>query len=209
MPATMRLDGGSGQSSTYGVPQLANTQRAGLLNPIRSAAVAPAQPLTAPVNNTPVSTSGGGGGAAAAAPVAPPRPNLTDYINNNFLKTQAESEAQRRLQEYDAATQQQTTAGQADEATKLGLLQQNLDDQGIANAEDMAGRGLLRSGLTFQGQDKINQQGQIAQNNIHQVLANLLQGRSQGRVQQEAQGRQGINDAINQITQQYNTQYGA
>jgi hypothetical protein len=154
---------------------------------------------------------GGGGSVAAAAPVAPPappRPNLQDYIHGNFQYGAANDEANRRLQEFDADTTRQQGLVQADQSTRRHQLQQTLDDQGEQNAEGMAARGILRSGLTFQNQDKINQFGDQQRGTIESLLNNFVTQRQGGRAQQEAANRASIADAISKITDQYNQQFG-
>jgi hypothetical protein len=152
---------------------------------------------------------GGGGGSAAAATVAAARPSLQDYIANNFMKQQADQEGQRRLGEFDADTGRQRGLVQADQRLRQTNLQQTLDDQGESNAETMAARGLLRSGLTFQNQDKINQFGNQQRGVIDNLLSSFETNRASQRVQQEQANRQAIADAISKITDQYTTQFGA
>jgi len=175
-------------------------------------AVAPAPPAPAPYSGGGGSYSGGGGGGggtAAAATQAVVRPNLTDYINGNFLYQNANNEAQRSLSDFDADTTRQQAIVAADQAQKEQALKQQLADAGIQSAEDLAGRGLLRSGLTLQAQDKINQQGQQQENSIQDLLTNFLSGRQTARLSQEAQNRQNIAAAVSQLTNQYANQYGA
>lgn len=152
---------------------------------------------------------GGGGGSAAAATVAAARPSLQDFISGNFLNKQAIDEGNRRLGEFDADTTRQQGLVAADQALRRTNLQQNLDDQGVQNAETMAARGLLNSGLTFQNQDKINQFGNNQRGVIDQLLSTFQTNRAGQRAQQEAANRAAIQDAISKITDQYAAQYGA
>lgn len=152
---------------------------------------------------------GGGGGSAAAATVAAARPSLTDFINGSYLRNQAVDEGNRRLGEFDADTTRQRGLVSADQALRRTNLQQNLDDQGLQNAETMAARGILNSGLTFQNQDRINQFGNNQRGVIDQLLTTFQNNRASQRQQQEAANRQSIADAIAKITDQYATQYGA
>lgn len=151
---------------------------------------------------------GGGGGAAVAATAAAARPSLQDYISGNYLYKQAGDESTRRLGEFDADTGRQRGLVQADQALRRNQLKQTLDDQGESNAETMAGRGLLRSGLTFQNQDKINQFGNQQNSVIDQLLGTFAANRASQRSQQEAANRQSISDAIAKITDQYTNQFG-
>lgn len=155
------------------------------------------------------SGGGGGGGSAAAASVAAARPSLQDFIKNNFLNQQAIDEGNRRLGEFDADTTRQRGLVAADQALRRTNLQQNLDDQGEQNAETMAARGLLNSGLTFQNQDKINQFGNNQRGVIDQLLTTFQTNRAGQRAQQEAANRAAIQDAIAKITDQYAAQFGA
>lgn len=152
---------------------------------------------------------GGGGGAAAAATQVAARPSLQDFISGNFLNKQAIDEGNRRLGEFDADTTRQQGLVAADQALRRTNLQQNLDDQGLQNAETMAARGLLNSGLTFQNQDKINQFGNNQRGVIDQLLTTFQTNRAGQRAQQEAANRAAIQDAISKITDQYAAQYGA
>lgn len=152
---------------------------------------------------------GGGGGAAAAATVAAAHPSLNDFINSNYLRQQAVDEGNRRLGEFDADTTRQRGLVSADQALRRTNLQQNLDDQGLQNAETMAARGILNSGMTFQNQDRINQFGNNQRGVIDQLLTTFQNNRASQRQAQEAANRQSIADAIAKITDQYATQYGA
>lgn len=193
---------GGGTNPTGGRAQSSSLQNA----------IAPAPaPAPAPYSGGGGSYSGGGGGGGtvAAATQAVVRPNLTDYINGNFLYQNANNEANRSLSDFDADTNRQQAIVAADQAQKEQSLKQQLADAGIQSAEDLAGRGLLRSGLTLQAQDKINQQGQQQENSIQDLLTNFLSGRQTARLSQEAQNRQNIAAAVSQLTNQYANQYGA
>ena len=124
---------------------------------------------------------GGGGGSAAAATAVAARPNLSDYLNNSYLRQQAVDEGARRLQEFDADTTRQRGLVTADQGLRRQQLQQNLDDQGVQNAETMAARGLLRSGLTLQNQDRINQSGNQQRGIIDQLLGTFEAQRAGAR----------------------------
>lgn len=171
---------------------------------------APAVPVFQPQQQA-VGGSGGGGGGAAAAPVAAPaaapivHPSLENYINSNFLYTGQQNQNDMNLQNFDA----QTLKGRQDTVATQGLrehqLQQNLNDSGQANAEDLAGRGILRSGINFQNQDKINAQGAVQHNAIADLLTQFNGGRDSGRIAQQNANQQALDAKIQQLTQAFNT----
>lgn len=168
------------------------------------AAPAPA-PASAPVDPTFAAIGGGGGGVAAAAPATAARPNLEDYIRNNFLYTQQDNQNKMNLDQYDAQTMLQQQQGQANGDLRQQQLQQNLNDQGQANAESFAARGLGRSGGVFAMQDKINANGQVQRQGIQQALQDLIANRGQGRLTQQQANQQALDSKIQQITQQFNS----
>ena len=165
----------------------------------------------APAAPAPMAGGGGGsgGGAAAAATQDFARPSLDDYIKNNFLYTSTENQNQRQLDNFDAQTLRGQQDVQATQALKQHNLQQNLNDSGQANAEDLAGRGLLRSGINFQNQDRINQQGEQGQNQIAQLLTDFVGNRQQGRQSQLTSNQAALNAQIANLTQQFNGQNSA
>lgn len=169
----------------------------------RTPAPAPA-PAPAPVAPASFGGGGGGGGGGGAAPAAPPMMNLDDFIKSNFLYTAEKNEGKRRLEDWDAETMRLQQETEADQKMRRAALGRRLDDAGTANAEDMAGRGLLRSGLTFQNQDRIEEEGVEQENVIAQLLTNLIGQRGHGRLNQEAQNRSALNDRISQLTDQFN-----
>lgn len=178
----------------------------------RSAPVPAPAPAPAPVYR---GGGGGGGGsaprmaaapAAPAPPPAPPRMSLEDYIKGSFLMKSQEAENSRLLEDFDASTMMQQQQVEADQTFRQQDLRRNLDEAGIDNAESKASRGVLRSGFTFQDQDKINAQGEQQQNLIANLLTNFLSQRQQGRVAEQARGRGLLNDRINMLTQDFNKQ---
>ncbi len=156
------------------------------------------------VSSVPTPLDVGGGGAAAATQAAE-RPSLDDYIKSNFLYTSQENENERMLDDFDADTLRQQQDVEADQSVRRGDLYRRQADAGNANAEDFASRGLGRSGLVFQGQDRINAAGADQENSIAQLLSDLLSGRQQGRAQQEQANRSALNERINQLTSQFNS----
>jgi hypothetical protein len=163
---------------------------------------------------------GEGGGAPAAAPAPAPEPapappvierptvNLEDYIKSNFLVQQQRGEAERLTNDFDAETlrgRQETTAAQglrsSDLTRKLGVLGQN-------SAEDLAGRGLLRSGINFQQQDKINAEGVVQRSAIDQLMTDFNTKRISGRANLQASARARENEAIQAAMQSYAATFG-
>lgn len=199
--------------------QLARQQGANLYAPTSAPAAAAATPPPTPLPS-PIHTMGGGGGggfsggggiaqpaAAAAAPPVPavPRPSLQDYISNNFLYNSTKAQGDNALSDYNAGTLKGEQNVQGDQALKLNNLQTSLNDAGTQSADNLAAHGLLRSGFNFQNQDKINQQGDIQKNNIANMLTDFLGQRAQGQQQQVNANQSALNNAINNITTQYNS----
>lgn len=151
----------------------------------------------------PKAASGGGGGGGVATAAAPAM-TLDDFIKNDFFYNQQLGENERLLSDFDAESlrlQQQTEAQQR---LQRQYLADRLADMGIENAGGMAANGLLRSGMTFQKQDKINEYGVQQENDIAQTLTDLLGNRQSGRVQQEAANRAAVNNILNQLAQRFN-----
>jgi hypothetical protein len=151
--------------------------------------------------------SGGGGGGSAAAAAVPSivLPNLDTYIAQSQLLKGVDDEGTRSLSDYDSVTGQQRTATAADQDKRRQWLQQSLDEAGENNAESFASRGLGRSGLVMQAQDKIDAQGDQQKDGINQLMTNLLANRAAGRLSQLATNRTNRQNALSQLTQQYNT----
>jgi hypothetical protein len=172
-------------------------------------APAPAPPAQSYGGGGGGSRGGGGGGAAMAQPAPPappavPRVSLEDYIRGNFLYKNQEAENQRLLGDYDAQTmmgQQQTEADQTSRRTDLN---RTMDEAGVANANEKAARGTLRSGFTFQDQEKINVQGTQQRKFIDDLLTNFIAQRGSGRVNEQAQGRNRSNSVMTSLTDQFN-----
>lgn len=166
--------------------------------------MAPPAPAPAPM----LGGGGGGGmggGAAAPAP-RPPSMNLEDFIQNHFLKRQTENENARALEDFDAETLRMRQQTEGDMEMSRQDLQRDMDDMGLENAGSFAARGLDRSGLVFQGQDRINEEGQRRGMQIQEMLTSLLGSRGQGRIQQQRSGEQLLNQRIAELTRQFNEQ---
>lgn len=178
--------------------------------PATAAAPAPA-PAPAPSYGGGDSGGGGGGGGFAAAAPTPPRISLQDYINNDFAYKQSQDEygdGGRRMQEFDAQTARQRGETERDVDFRKKNLEGELGEASIDSAEDLAGRGMLRSGGLFLAQDKINQEGNQRRSSIDDILADFISQRDTERVSQQQQNRAALNEQLNQITQRYQSQYG-
>jgi hypothetical protein len=150
------------------------------------------------------------GGAPAVA--AAPRVSLRDFIDNDFSYRQAQDEfgvGGRREQEFDAETKRLRGETEADQKVRREQLTQDIGDESIDAAEDLAGRGMLRSGGLFQEQDRINRSGAQRSSAIDDILSDFLSTRATGRLAQQQQNRAAINDRIQQLTSQYAGVYGA
>lgn len=152
------------------------------------------------------SSSGGAATAALAAPIV--LPNINDYIKKSYLLNSTDQEADRKLDDFDAQTLAGRQDTEADMARRQVYLDQDLDNQGQANAESFASRGLDRSGLVFQAQDKIDAAGEKQRDSINQLLTDFTRGRTTARLTQQEANRQARAQAIQQLTDTYNTQYG-
>lgn len=151
---------------------------------------------------------GGGGGSAAAAAPQIVLPDLSTYISQSALLKGVEGENDRTLSDFDAATKQQRAETDADMKKRLGYLDDSLDEAGENNAESFASRGLGRSGLVLKAQQDIDQQGEQQKDSINQLMTNLLSSRAAARLQQIATNRTNRQNAISQLTQNYNTLLG-
>jgi hypothetical protein len=166
------------------------------------------QPQASPV---PQYGGGGGGGSApapamaAAATQVAARPSLDDYIKSNFLYTSAKNQGDNALSDYNAGTIKGQQNVEADQGLRNNRLDQSLADQGNQNADNLAAHGLLRSGFNFQNQDKINQQGDVQRNNIANMLTDFLGARNTGQQAQVNSNQQALNNAISQLTTQFNS----
>lgn len=155
--------------------------------------------------SAPISSGGGGGGGGYSdAPVS--RPSLDDYIKSNFLYTQTDNEGKRRLDDFDAEGLRLQQDTEAEQRNRRGTLQRDLADASQASSEGLAGRGLLRSGFLFQNQDKINSIGAEKENDIASLLTDLISGRQTSRRQLEASNRDALNQQIQKLTDQFNSQ---
>lgn len=149
---------------------------------------------------------GGGGGGAAAAP-APQvvLPDLNTYISQSALLKGVEGENDRLLSDFDATTKMQRGDTAADQRKRFGYLDDALEEAGTSNAESFASRGLGRSGMVLKAQQDIDAQGEEQRDSINQLMTNLLSSRAAARLQQVAQNRTNRQNAISQLTQNYNT----
>lgn len=171
-------------------------------------------PLTSTTAATGGSSSGSGGSggssaatgtAAASAGVVAKIPTLQDYINKNYLLTTTDAENSRKLQDFDAESLAGRQDTEADQAKREAYLDQDLDRQGQDSAESFASRGLGRSGLVFQAQDKIDASGEKQRDGIDDLLTDYLKQRTSSRLQQQAQNRSSRAAVIQQLTDAYNT----
>lgn len=155
--------------------------------------------------------AGYGGGdyepAVAAAPIVQ-KPDLNSWLAQNSYAQQQEQENSRLLQDYDAQTARDRTLTEADQGLRFKALDQQVNDAGLQLANDNAARGILRSGLTFQGQDQINANATRQRSGIEDILSDFINQRQSGRVDQEAKNRAAIADARQKAIDQYNSLYG-
>lgn len=149
-------------------------------------------------------SSGGGGGGGGMDTVS--RPSLDDYIKSNFLYTQTDNEGKRRLDDFDAEGLRLQQETEAEQRNRRNALQRDLAEASQASSEGLAGRGLLRSGFLFQNQDKINSIGAEKENDIASLLTDLISGRQSSRRQLEASNRDALNQQIQKLTDQFNSQ---
>lgn len=151
----------------------------------------------------------GGGGGVGASDVGISTPlTFDDFISKNFGYNQLRTEQGRQLSEFDNDTLRQRQLTEADQGLKRAALGKALSQMGSDWANDSASRGLLRSGLYLQGQDKVDQAGVTGNQDIDQMLTDLLGERGQGRVSLEQQQRAALNDVLSQLSQQFNKQLG-
>jgi hypothetical protein len=147
---------------------------------------------------------GGGGGAAAAGPAVTPM-TFDDFIAKDFGYNQTRNEGDRRLQDFDAETARMQQETQSEQAMRRAVLQQTLQELGGDTANDAANRGILRSGLYMQNQDRVDQAGVRGNQDIESILTQLIGQRAGGRVQQEQGNRSALNDVLSQLSQQFNS----
>jgi hypothetical protein len=189
--------------------------------PVRTTAPTPAPRTASTGGGTPIVSaysgggdSGGGGylGGAPAVAAPPPRPSLRDFIDNDFGYRQAQDEygdEGRRIREFDAETLRGRGETERDQGVRREALDQDLAGESIDVAEDLAGRGMLRSGGLAVEQGRVNRSGAQRRSAIDDLLTDFISQRGSGRVQQQQANRSALNDRINQLTQQYSAQYGA
>lgn len=152
--------------------------------------------------------AGGGGGGPIASMIAPSAPTITleDFIQDHFLRRQTENENARGLEDFDAESLRLRQETEADMRLRQQDLQRDLDDAGLENAGSFAARGLDRSGLVFQGQDRINAEGARRGQQIQEMLTSLLGDRGRGRVERQRSGEALLNQRIAELTRQFNDQ---
>ena len=152
-------------------------------------------------------SSGGGGGGGGSSVPAPKPPSLDDYIADNPLYVAQQNENSLLMDEFNDQTRFLRGEVRDDVSKRRDALARVLTDLGTENANDFAGRGLLRSGLSFQGQDKIDQQGEEQRLTIDEMLSDFIAQREQERLAQQATNRGALNNVIQQITDQYTKKY--
>jgi hypothetical protein len=145
----------------------------------------------------------GGGYGGYSAPAPPPRRTLAQVIDEDFGLRQQRDENARLEAEYGAETERLRGETEREQGVRREELSTDLEDMTLDSSESLAARGLLHSGGLFVNQDKINAEGGRRENSIADMLTNLLSSRGQGLLGVQAQGRNALNDRINQITQQY------
>lgn len=200
--------GGTALSNTpYGVNFSAPVEQA-----TRSlGAVTPVSPSAGGGGGGDGSFGGGGGGAGGGAvgdAFAAPARTFDDFIRSNFGYNQLQNEQGRQLSEFDNDTLRQRQLTEADQGLRRSALQQSLSQMGGDWANDSASRGLLRSGLYLQGQDKVDQAGVKGNQDIDQLLSDLLSERGQARVSVQQQQRNALNDMLSKLSQEFNGQLG-
>lgn len=149
----------------------------------------------------PAIVSGGGRAAPQPAPIT-----FDDFVKNDFFYNQRLAENERLLSDFDAETLRMQQETEARQQLQRQYLAERLADMGIASAGDQAARGMLRSGSTFQKQDRINQYGAKEENTIAQLLTDLLSERTSGRVAQEQANRAAINQVLQQLASRFNSE---
>jgi hypothetical protein len=147
---------------------------------INAGGMAPKPPATTPPILGPVGGGGGGGGAMPGIGGTPTM-TLEKFIQNHILRQQAENEAQRSLEDFDAETLRGKQETEADMAVREQDLDMQLADMGRDSAGDFASRGLERSGLMFQRQDRINEEGVRRRGDISDLLTQFIGDRGRGR----------------------------
>lgn len=173
---------------------------------INAGGPAPAAP---PVTQAPNLGPVGGGNRGGAMPgETPSSPTLTleDFIKNHILKRQADAEGGRMLEDFDAETLRRKQETEADMAVREQDLDSYLADAGRDAAGGLASRGLERSGLLFQAQDRINEEGVRRRSGIEDLMTNLVGERGRGRQETARNAQQLINERIQQLTGMFNGQ---
>jgi len=176
--------------------------------PRPAAAAAPTPVGGAPSSGGSYDGGGYGGGAPAAAA---PRPSLRDFIDNDFSYRQAQDEFGdngRRIQEFDSETERLRGDVDRDINVRREDLDADLKTESLDVANDLAGRGLLRSGGLFQMQDMVNRSGNQRRSAIDDILTDFISSRGSGRLQQQQQNRSALNERIAALTNQYSSQFG-
>ncbi len=133
------------------------------------------------------------------------RPSFDQYVSGDFGYNQTRNEGDRRLQDFEAQTLLGRQQTESDQNMRRSALQQTLSQMGGDWANDAANRGILRSGLYLQGQDKVDQQGVQGNQDIDQLLSQFITGRQSEKVNLEQQNRSALNDVLSQLSQKYNS----
>lgn len=152
------------------------------------------------------SRAAGGGGGGGNVPPGNPVMSLEDFIQNHILKRKADAEASRMLDDFDAETMRLKQETEADQAVRNQDLDMYLADAGRDAAGSLAARGLERSGLLFQAQDRINEEGVRRRSSIADLMTQLVGQRGRGRQEAERSARQMINQRIQQLSEMFNEQ---
>lgn len=153
----------------------------------------------------PVAKGAGGGGAGVPGGQAPTL-TLEDFIKNHILKRQADAEGGRMLDDFDAETMRLKQETEAEQAVRNQDLDMYLADSGRDAAGSLAARGLERSGLLFQQQDRINEEGVRRRGGIADLMTQLVGERGRGRQETERNAQQLINERIQRLTEMFNNQ---
>lgn len=152
----------------------------------------------------PTGGGGGGGGGGSVAAAAPAPMDFSQYLPQNFLYQQQKSEGSRLLDDYDATTLFQKQQTEADQGLRRAGLRTALNDMTLGNAGDFASRGLLRSGLFLQGNDKIAAEGVNQETSIQKLMSDLIASRTSGKNSLIAQNNSSLNDVIAKVMDQFN-----
>lgn len=130
--------------------------------------------------------------------------DFADYLRNSFLYTNQNNENSRLLDDFDASTLLQRQMADANAQAQRDALRQSLGQLSQSNAGDFASRGLLRSGLYLQSNDRLASQAVQGENDIAKSLSDLIMQRDQGRQQLVGQNNATLNSVIGKVMDQFN-----